>query len=127
MKSVMSLFVATAFVMTCAAGIAQQPPASHIRVTEKTAKKMAQTAKTPEQYRATAECYRELHDDYENKANIEKSQWILESQRYPWLKNPSPESARGLYEYYNSKTVKMSALSSKYSKMADSAPASPHN
>lgn len=46
MKSVMSLFVATAFVMTCAAGIAQQPPASHIRVTEKTAKKMAQTAKT---------------------------------------------------------------------------------
>lgn len=120
MKRIVILFVAVAFVALCMFSTAQQPRLSHIRLNERAAKKMAREAKSPEEYRAAAEYYRELHDDYDNKAKAEKAEWIRRSEQ-PWLKNPSPESARGLYEYYHDKAAKFSELSSKYSKMAEPA------
>lgn len=112
MNRVVILFGAAVVAATCTAGGAEHPSTNHTRVTEKAAKEMARQAKSPEEYLATAEYYRRLHDDYEGKATAEKAEWILRAQ-HPWLKNPSSDSARGLYEYYSDKAAKMTELSSK--------------
>lgn len=115
------LFAIAVFVSTCAAGIAQPSQPHQVRVTEKSTKKLALQANNPSAYRTVAECYRKLHDDYQAKATAEMGEWTRRAE-HPWMKNPSADSAHGLYEYYRDKAAKMSELSSKYRIMADSTP-----
>ena len=126
MNRVLAVITAIALMVNFAPGIAAQTRTSKTRATEKNAREMARLAQTPEQYRALADYYRQLHDDYWMKENAEKSEWIWRAPHTfsLYAKYPAPaDSARNLYEYYRYKASKMGELSAKYNKMADSAQA----
>jgi hypothetical protein len=66
-------------------------------------KQMRQEAHSTDQYQALASYYRSRQQDFEQKAEAEKAEWVRRSQNItgPQQKYPRPvDSAKNLYEYY---------------------------
>lgn len=66
-------------------------------------KQKRQEAHSAEQYQALATYYRSRQQDFEQKAQEEKAEWVRRSQNVtgPQQKYPRPvDSAKNLYEYY---------------------------
>jgi len=66
-------------------------------------KQMKQSAHNTEQYQALESYYRSRQQDFEQKAEAEKAEWVRRSQNVtgPQQKYPRPvDSAKNLYEYY---------------------------
>jgi hypothetical protein len=66
-------------------------------------KQMRQEAHSSDQYQALASYYRSRQQDFEQKAEAEKAEWVRRSQNItgPQQKYPRPvDSAKNLYEYY---------------------------
>jgi len=84
-------------------------------------KQLAHEARTQEQYTAVAGCYDKLQKNYLEKAAEEKQEWERRSQNVTAsaAKYPRPvDSARNLYEHYQSKASEAGELSAKYSQLA---------
>jgi hypothetical protein len=89
-------------------------------------KQLAQSAHTPDQYKALADYYGSRQKNWAQQAADEKQEWIRRSQITTSLyaKYPKPaDSARYLYEYYAYKAAEAGSLSAKYSQLA--APTAP--
>ena len=87
------------------------------------AKKLAQEAHTPEQYKVLASYYGNQQQDYRQQAAAEMHEWVRRMQITVSLyaKYPSPsDSARNLYQYYVVKESEAAALAAKYSQLANS-------
>lgn len=66
-------------------------------------KQMRQSAHNTEQYQALESYYRSRQQEFEQKAQEEKAEWVRRSQNVtgPQQKYPRPvDSAKNLYEYY---------------------------
>ena len=66
-------------------------------------KQMRHEAHNAEQYQAMASYFRTRQQDFEQKAEVEKAEWVRRSQNVtgPQQKYPRPvDSAKNLYEYY---------------------------
>jgi hypothetical protein len=84
-------------------------------------KQLAQSAHTPEQYKALASYYNVRQKTYLQKAEEEKQEWVRRSQNITVVaaKYPRPvDSARYLYEYYTSKALEAGYLTAKYEQLA---------
>ncbi len=84
-------------------------------------KQAARDARTREQYRALADCYKHIQKENLDQAAAEKQEWLRRNQNImvTAAKYPRPvDSARNLYEYYLSKASEAEKMSEKYSQLA---------
>jgi hypothetical protein len=86
-------------------------------------KQLANTAQTPEQYKALAGYYGDQQQKYLLKAAEEKKLWEQRNQITTSLyaKYPRPaDSSRYRYEYFSAKATESASLAVKYSQLAQS-------
>ncbi len=120
-----SLFAACVLTFACAGAACAQstvaPIESGAHYTKAQVKQLARAARAPEQFRALASYYSELHNTYLQKAKAEKIEWEQRSQNVSGnsAKYPRPsDSSRNLYEYYMSKVSETAGLMDLYSRRA---------
>lgn len=119
MKFVLAVRIAAIIIGVVCIASQAQAKISVQRITERSTKRMARLAHTPEQYRAVADSYHQLYEEDYVKAIAEKREWVKMREIRYWGKTQSPaESARIQYEYYAFKCAKMSKLEARYDKLA---------
>jgi hypothetical protein len=98
------IFVAClAIALAAGSAAARAQSAAPVKYSNAELKQMRQGAHNPEQYQAMATYFRTRQQDFEQKAEVEKAEWVRRSQNItgPQQKYPrAVDSAKNLYEYY---------------------------
>jgi hypothetical protein len=100
-------------VLALAAGsvAARAQSSAPVKYSKAELKQMRQEAHNAEQNQAMASYFRSRQQDFEQKAQEEKAEWVRRSQNVtgPQQKYPRPvDSAKNLYEYYAYEAQQMS-------------------
>lgn len=124
--SVVSLFLATA----AGAQQAVSPSGTPSHYTRGQLKRMMREAHAPEQYKALADYYAGLRQEYLREAEKDRRQWVERSRNVTWTgaKTPRPmDFSRDAYQCDISNAARAESAAAKYGQLAASkspAPAS---